>query len=49
MKVNAYLMNTNQYHSVKNTNDQPRYLITYGFGETFEILEKEFKNALHLQ
>jgi hypothetical protein len=45
----AYLMNTNQYHSVESLNDQPRYLITYGFGETFDILEKEFKNALHLQ
>lgn len=39
----AYLVNTNQYHAVEHTNDQPRYLITYGFGDTFDILSKEFK------
>ena len=43
----GYLMNTNQYHAVESTNDQPRYLITYGFGNTFDILEKEFKNEVH--
>ena len=39
----GYLMNTNQYHSVEGLNDQPRYLITYGFGDKFNILEKEFR------
>ena len=39
----GYLMNTNQYHAVENLNDQPRYLITYGFGDTFDILKKEFR------
>jgi hypothetical protein len=43
----AYLLNTNQFHSVECLNDSPRYLITYGFGVTYEILEKEFKNELH--
>lgn len=48
MEGHAYLMNTNQYHAVESLNDQPRYLITYGFGDNFDILEKEFKNALYL-
>jgi hypothetical protein len=31
----AYLVNTHQIHSVVASNDIPRYLITYGFGEPF--------------
>lgn len=45
----GYLMNTNQYHAVESTNDKPRYLITYGFGDTFDILKKEFKNEVYSQ
>ena len=43
LEGHGYLMNTNQYHAVENLNDQPRYLITYGFGDKFDILEKEFR------
>lgn len=31
----AYLINTRRIHSVVASNDSPRYLITYGFGEPF--------------
>lgn len=44
----AYLMNTNQFHSVECLNDNFRYLITYGFSEKYENLEKAFKNKLRL-
>jgi GH15 family glucan-1,4-alpha-glucosidase len=43
MEGYAYLMNTNQYHAVESLNDSPRYLITYGFSDNFDILEKEFR------
>jgi hypothetical protein len=46
LEGHGYLMNTNQYHAVESTNDQPRYLITYGFGDKFDNLEKEFKKKL---
>jgi hypothetical protein len=45
----GYLMNTNQYHAVESINDKPRYLITYGFGDTFDVLKKEFKNEVYSQ
>ena len=45
----GYLMNTNQYHAVESINDKPRYLITYGFGDMFDVLKKEFKNEVYSQ
>jgi hypothetical protein len=45
----GYLMNTNQYHAVESINDKPRYLITYGFGDRFDVLKKEFKNEVYSQ
>ena len=45
----GYLINTNQYHAVESINDKPRYLITYGFGDTFDVLKKEFKNEVYSQ
>jgi len=38
----GYLLNTNQFHSVEGLSNQPRYLITYGFSEKFDVLQKEF-------
>ena len=31
----GYLLDTSRIHAVAATNDQPRYLITYGFAESF--------------
>ena len=38
----AYLLNTNSLHSVEGT-DVDRYLITYGFGHSFEIMKKALR------
>jgi hypothetical protein len=34
----GYLLDTSCIHQVIATNDNPRYLFTYGFGETFEAV-----------
>lgn len=39
----GYLVDTYQYHAVENLNDQPRYLITYGFGNNFEFLKNKLR------
>jgi uncharacterized protein (DUF1330 family) len=39
----GYLLNTNQIHAVEGQLDVPRYLITYGFGTKFEVLQKIIK------
>jgi len=39
----AYLVNTNQYHSVEGDIDIDRYLITYGFNTRFETLKNFFR------
>lgn len=36
----AYLLNTNQYHSVESDVNCERYLITYGFGIEYDVLSK---------
>jgi hypothetical protein len=42
----GYLLNTNEFHSVRSTNNDFRYLITYGFGADFLSI-KEKLNAAH--
>jgi hypothetical protein len=42
----AYLMNTNQLHSVNAISLNPRYLITYGFGTSFDLLKSLFIPSL---
>lgn len=39
----AYLLNTNEWHSVRSTNDLPRYLITYGFETPFDVLRQRLR------
>ena len=39
----GYLLNTNQLHSVEGDLSIPRYLITYGFGAQFNIVEKALR------
>lgn len=39
----GYLMNVNQWHEVESISDEPRYLITYGFGAKFDVLKDKFK------
>jgi hypothetical protein len=39
----AYLLNTNFYHAVVGDINTDRYLITYGFGVTFDILKDKIK------
>lgn len=41
----AYLLNTNSLHSVDGDINIDRYLITYGFGQSFEIM----KNVLGIE
>jgi hypothetical protein len=40
----GYLVNTNAFHSVESLTDEPRYLITYGFGVQFDY----FRNFLKI-
>lgn len=40
----GYLVNTNEFHSVESILEEPRYLITYGFGVKFDY----FKQFLRL-
>lgn len=39
----GYLLNTNQYHAVSCEVSTPRYLLTYGFGETYDKIKDKFK------
>lgn len=39
----GYLLNTHQIHAVDGKLDMPRYLITYGFGTKFEVLQNIIK------
>ncbi len=39
----AYLMNTNQWHSVSTINGEPRYLITYGFEKPFHVIREKLR------
>jgi len=42
----GYLMNVNQWHAVESINEEPRYLITYGFGEKFNVLKDKLNYPL---
>ena len=39
----GYLMNVNQWHEVESISDEPRYLITYGFGTKFNVIKDKLK------
>lgn len=45
----GYLLNTNQLHAVDGKLDIPRYLITYGFGTKFDILNKMIRYTDDIQ
>ena len=45
----GYLLNTNQIHAVDGKLDTPRYLITYGFGTKFDILNKMIRYKDEIQ
>lgn len=42
----AYLLNTSCWHSVKNTTEDKRYLITYSFSQPYDKLMEIFENVL---
>lgn len=39
----GYLVNTNEFHSVQSITDEPRYLVTYGFGVKYDYFKQFLK------